>query len=461
MQLAPLSRRETEVAELVAKGLTNREIATRLFISERTVESHVEQIRNKLGFNSRTQIAGWIVETRLKQSAPVLPVVRREERRLVARRWTVRRRGLVIALAILGVAAGSALAVLVITMQTPTRAPIVTTVAGSGVIAFSADGSRPTETALARPLAIALDRKDQLYMIDGDRVRKVGSTAVITVVGTGQSGYSGDGAPATAARLNAPRALAFDSQGNLFIADTLNHAVRCVDAHGVITTVAGTGEAGSSGDGGPATSARLSSPSGVAVGFGGTLYIADSGNNRIRSVAPNGSITSYAGTGEPRYAGDGGPATSAPLNSPQGLALDSEGNLYIVDTLNDRVRRVDLEGTITTFAGSGVRSFAGDGGPARVAALSLAAGPLESAGQALAVDTQGNLYIADADNQRIRRVGLNGVITTVAGSGQAGYSGDGGPATSAAFNAPLGVAADLYGNIYIADTKNGRIRELG
>ena len=146
---------------------------------------------------------------------------------------------------------------------------------------------------------------------------------------------------------------------------------------------------------------------------------------------------------------------------PRGWAFDSEGNLYIADTLNDRVRRVDLEGTITTFAGSGVRSFAGDGGPARVAALSLAAGPLESAGQALAVDTQGNLYIADADNQRIRRVGLNGVITTVAGSGQAGYSGDGGPATSAAFNAPLGVAADLYGNIYIADTKNGRIRELG
>ena len=158
MQPAPLSRRETEVAELVAKGLTNREIATRLFISERTVESHVEQIRNKLGFTSRTQIAAWMVEARLKQSTPVLPVGRREQPRPVARHWTVRRRSLVIALAILGVAAGSALAALVITMQTPAHAPIVTTVAGSGVIAFSADGGRPTETALARPLAIALDR---------------------------------------------------------------------------------------------------------------------------------------------------------------------------------------------------------------------------------------------------------------------------------------------------------------
>lgn len=461
MQLAPLTRRETEVAELVAKGLTNREIATRLFISERTVESHVEQIRNKLGFHSRTQIAAWMVETRHRQSVPGLPAGRRKQRRPVASLWTARRRPLVIALAILAVAGGAALAALVIVTQPPSRAPTVTTVAGSGVIAFSTDGSSPIETALARPVAIALDSNDELYVLDGDRVRKVGSRAVITVVGTGQAGYSGDGAAATAARLNSPRALAFDSQGNLYIADTLNNAVRRVDPHGVIATVAGTGEAGSSGDGGPATSARLSSPSGVAVGFGGALYIADSGNNRIRRVAPDGTITSYAGTGEPRYAGDGGPATSAPLNSPQGLAFDSEGNLYIADTLNDRVRKVDLEGTITTIAGSGIRTFAGDGGPARFAALNLAAGPLESAGQALAVDTQGNLFIADADNQRVRRVGLNGVITTVAGNGQVGYSGDRGPATSAAFNAPLGVAADLYGHIYIADTKNGRIRELG
>ena len=460
MQLAPLSRRETEVGELVAKGLTNREIATRLFISERTVESHVEQIRNKLGFHSRTQIAAWMVETRLRQSVPVLPVGRREQPRPVGGHLTVRRPGLVIALAILVVAASSALVALVIATRTPARAATVTTVAGNGVIAFSTDGGRPTDTALAQPLAIALDRYDQLYILDGDRVRKVGSTAVITVVGTGQAGYSGDGAAATAARLNGPRALAFDSQGNLYIADTRNNAVRRVDPHGVITTVAGTGEAGSSGDGGPATSARLSSPSGVAVGFGDTLYIADSGNNRIRQVATNGTITSVAGTGEPRYAGDAGPATSAPLNSPQGLTFDSQGNLHIADTLNDRVRKVDLEGTITTVAGSGIRSFAGDGGPARIADLNLAAGP-ESAGQALAVDSQGNLYIADAGNQRVRRVGLNGVITTVAGSGQAGYSGDGGSATSATFNAPLGVAADLYGHIYIADTKNGRIRELG
>src|SRR5262249_21288751 len=264
---------------------------------------------------------------------------------------------------------------------------------------------------------------------------------------------------ASAARLNSPRALAFDSQGNLYIADTLNNVVRRADRNGIIATVAGNGEPGNSGDGGPATVARLNSPAGMAIGVGDTVYIADTGNNRVRKLTADGTISPYAGTGEPRYAGDGGPATSAPLNYPSGLAFDDEGNLYIADSFNNRVRKVDLDGLITTVAGTGARGSSGDGGLARVAELNLATGSVTS-GQALAVDTQGNLYIADAENHRVRKVALNGVITTVAGNGHGGYSGDGGPATSATLNSPRGVAVDMYGALYVADTSNGRVRAV-
>jgi len=465
MHVAPLTRRETEVAALLADGLTNREIAARLFISERTAESHVEQIRNKLGFHSRTQIAVWFAETKsqlVPSSSPGVPIPgspRPLEGPAAATPGRIPNRVLMLMAGAIVAISGLTAAAVMLWAREPASSAVMSTVAGTGVIAFSADGNPPTRTALARPVALALDSSDRLYVVDGNRVRMITGKQVLTVVGTGEAGYSGDGGAASAARLNSPHALAFDSQGNLYIADTLNHSIRRVDRSGVITTVAGTGEPGNSGDRGPGTAARLNSPAGVAIGFGDTLYIADTGNNRIRKLAADGTISPYAGTGEPRYAGDGGPATSAPLNNPQGLAFDDEGSLYIADTFNNRVRKVDLDGFITTVAGTGARGFSGDGGFATVAELNLATGSLTS-GQALALDTQGNLFIADAENHRIRKVALNGVIATVAGNGHGGYSGDGARATSATLNFPLGVAVDMYGGLYVADTVNGRVRAV-
>src|SRR5215211_3351105 len=276
-----------------------------------------------------------------------------------------------------------------------------------------------------------------------------------TVAGDGGS-QLGDGGPATKAGFCGTSDVTLDAEGNMYIADggiycsgPGGYTVRKVDTHGTITTVAGTGEAGFSGDGGPATKAQLDVPFAVAVDREGNLYITDENNYRIRKVDKDGIITTFAGTGAGGYSGDGGPATSAQLRDPGGLAFDAQGNLYVADYTS--VRKINPSGTITTVAGTGKLGFSGDGGSATEAKLSA---------YDVALDHKGNIYICDLDHQRIRKVDQDGIIHTVAGSGKHGYSGDGGPATKAAFDGPWGVAVDREKKVYIADHHNRVVRKV-
>ncbi|MBH0186023.1 MAG: hypothetical protein HP477_11600 [Nitrospira sp.] len=332
--------------------------------------------------------------------------------------------------------------------------PTINTVAGRGQ-GFSGDGGPATVARLRAPHGVAIDTVGNLWIADTGnyRIRKIDAAGVITTVaGTGVQGFSGDGGPATAAELNDPTGVAVDTVGNLWIADSLNHRIRKVDAAGVITTVAGTGGAGFSGDGGPATAAELNDPHGVAVDTAGNLWITDLKNHRIRKVDAAGVITTVAGTGVAGFSGDGGPATAAQLHAPHGVAVDTAGNLWIAERDNYRIRKVDAAGVITTVAGTGVQGFSGDGGPATAAQLVSPNG--------VAVDTAGNLWIADYDSHRIRKVDAAGVITTVAGTGVLGFSGDGGPATAAWLLAPASVAVDTAGTFWFADLGNHRIRKV-
>ncbi len=275
------------------------------------------------------------------------------------------------------------------------------------------------------------------------------SQTVTSIAGTGTSGFSGDNGPAISAALDTASAVAADAQGNIFIADTRNHRIRKISNNGTITTVAGNGQEGFSGDNGPGPSAQLSFPRGLAVDAGGSIYIADTGNSRIRKLALDGKISTIAGTGTAGFAGDGGPATGAQLNYPRGLALDASGNLYVADSWNYRVRRINRGGTIQTVAGNGSCGPFGDGGAATAASLGMI--------DALALDAQGNLYLSDSYQHTIRKVAGDGAISTVVGGGF-GSAADGGTASTATLKYPRGLATDAQGNLLVADSLNHRVR---
>jgi sugar lactone lactonase YvrE len=273
---------------------------------------------------------------------------------------------------------------------------------------------------------------------------------ISTIAGIGTFGYSGDGGPALDAKLSGPHGVAADALGNVYIADTYNNVIRKITPAGIISTVAGNGHQGFGGDFGPGTSAELDSPFGVAVDAAGNLYIADSSNERIRKLNTAGTITTYAGNGTDGYSGDNGPATNAELNFPTDLAVDSAGNLYIADFDNARIRKVTPVGTITTVAGNGVIGYSGDGGAAVNAELNIPRG--------VATDSAGNLYIADSGNKVIRKVDIGGIITTIAG-GPAGAS-NACPGPNVSLNFPTGIVVDPSGNLYFADPSEEAICQL-
>jgi len=319
-----------------------------------------------------------------------------------------------------------------------------------------------------RPAALAAVAMLSLNMIHAAAWT---SPVLTTVAGGGNSGapgFGGDGGKATAAQLNSPAGVAIDMVGNVFVADTANQRIRRIDAAtGVITTVAGgakDGAPGFGGDGGKATAAQLNSPAGVAIDRAGNGFVADTANQRIRRIdAATGVITTVAGgakDGAAGFAGDGGRATRAQLNNPTGVVVDSAGNVFVADSANQRIRRIDaVTGVINTIAGGaakGAPGSGGDGGPATRAQLSGPSG--------VAIDGAGNLLIADTGNQRIRRIeNATGLLTTIAGGAAdnaPGFGGDGGPATAAQLDNPAGVAVDGGGNVTIADTANERIRRI-
>jgi hypothetical protein len=335
------------------------------------------------------------------------------------------------------------------------KAQIITTVVGNGIASHTGDGGQATAAGINSPRAVVFDIAGNLYIADygNNQIRKVNTLGIITTIaGNGIAGFSGDGGQATAASLNGPKGVKLDILGNIYVSDTYNMRIRKINTLGIIMTIAGNGVAGFSGDGGQATAAKLNYPERVILDAANNIYIADYYNNRVRKINTAGIITTIAGNGSAGFSGDGGQATAAGLNQLTEVALDATGNLYIVDFLNNRIRKINTSGIITTIAGNGVAGFSGDGGQATAAKLNNPYG--------ISFDCGGNLYIAEYGNNRIRRIDLTGIITTIAGTGTASYSGDGGQATAASLNGVTGLAFNLSGNLFIADYNNSRIRKV-
>jgi hypothetical protein len=334
--------------------------------------------------------------------------------------------------------------------------PRISTVVGTGVAGSDGDGGPAAAATFDEPRSVIVERDGSLLVADAFRqvIRRIAPDGTITrIAGNGTFDFSGDGGPATRATFRQPHSLSLAADGSILVADALNNRIRRIAPDGTVTTVAGALNPGFSGDGVPATSASIDDPHGVAALPDGGFLIADTLNNRIRKVDAHGTITTVAGTGASGFSGDGGPATAAMISSPFGVSVMSDGGFLIDDVGNQRIRRVTPSGIITTVAGNGTAGFSGDGGPATAAKLNNPHNVLAR--------PDGSFYIADASNNRIRLVSANGTISTVVGNGRAGYSGDGGAPSNAGLNAPKSIAVTPTGALVIADSANHRVRFVG
>ncbi len=330
---------------------------------------------------------------------------------------------------------------------------IITTIAGDGGTVFAGDGGQATDAEISGGGNVVFDKKGNMYFCDQrhSRIRKVDTAGIITTVaGTIFPGFGGDGGPATAAQFNQPTVVTFDSTGNMYIADASNYRIRKINTSGIVSTFAGIGVFAFSGNGGPATAAELAAASCVIADDSGNIYIADSYNAQVRKVNTSGIISAWAGNSVAGYSGDGGNALSAEINICFRIAFDKNWNMYITD--NNRVRMVNTAGIISTVAGNGYAGFTGDGGPATAAEIMSPYG--------VCTDALGNIFIDDALNNRVREINSLGIISTLAGNDSAGFSGDGGPSTAAELNFPVCVNFDYKGNLYVTDYKNYRIRKI-
>ena len=331
---------------------------------------------------------------------------------------------------------------------------IITTIAGNGTYGFTGDGGAATSAEITSPYSVATDKQGNLYIADNynNRIRKVSVSGIITTIaGNGTAGYTGDGGQATAAELKYPQAIAFDNNGNIFIADSYNNRIRKINTAGIISTYAGNGTLGYSGDGGPATAAKLHYPSGMALDGVGNLYFAEPNNHAIRMINTSGIITTIAGTGTAGYSGNAGLATAAMLNYPQNVVIDNYGNMFISDVNNNCIRKINTMGIISTYAGTDTAGYTGNGGQAGLADINVGW---------VAIDKQSNIYLVEQYTNDVRKIDNTGIISLVAGNLTGGYSGDGGPAVLAQLKQPSAVCLDTMGNIYIADNSNYAVRKI-
>ncbi len=337
----------------------------------------------------------------------------------------------------------------------PLFAQRISTVAGCGIKGFGGDGGKARAAKLNKPLGMAEDIKGNMYIADNNNniIRKVDSKGIIsTFAGTGEHGYFGDHGQARQAKFHWINDVIVDHDGNVLIIDQGNNCVRKVDKNGIITTIAGRGSGGFSGDGGPATNAELLIPTSLTIDPAGNIYLSDAGNERIRKINKAGIINTIAGNGTEGYTGDGLDARKAAIGTVDGITNDRKGNIYFVQRLNHVIRKIDGKGKVSTIAGTGIAGFSGDGGSALYARLNKPYG--------IIVDDSGTIYFADNGNNRIRKIDKKGIITTVAGNGNQGTAGDGGNPVNATFGYITFISFAGDGGLLIADGNCHRIRKI-